>query len=86
MQSIDLIEAYAYRTSKGLSEKEETKCSNIIKQYKKWIVFDDMLSSKKLNPVVIDLFVRGKKLNICFVFITQSYFAVPKNIRLNSTH
>ena len=46
----------------------------------------DMLSNKKLNPIVTELFIRGRKLNICFVFITQSYFAVPKNIRLNSTH
>ena len=50
-------------------------------------VFDDMiadiLSNKKLNPVVTELFIRGRKLNISLVFITQSYFAVPKNIRLN---
>ena len=54
------------------------------------IVFDDiisdMLSNKKLNPIVTELFIRGRKLNISLVFITQSYFAVPKNIRLNSTH
>ena len=41
---------------------------------------------KKLNPIVTELFIRGRKLNISLVFITQSYFAVPKNIRLNSTH
>ena len=46
----------------------------------------DMLSSKKLNPVVTELFIRNRKLNISLVFITQYYFAVPKNIRLNSTH
>ena len=45
----------------------------------------DLLSNKKRNPVVTELFVRGRKLNISLVFITQSYFAVPKNIRLNST-
>ena len=54
------------------------------------MVFDDMiadmLSNKKLNPIVTELFIRGRKLNISLVFITQSYFAVPKNIRLNSTH
>ena len=38
------------------------------------------------NSVDIEFSVRGKKLNICLVFITQSYFAVPKNIRLNSVH
>ena len=46
----------------------------------------DMLSSKKLNPVVTELFIRNRKLNISLVFITQYYFAVPKNIRLNSTY
>ena len=42
--------------------------------------------NKKLNPIITELFVRGRKLNISLVFITQSYFGVPKNIRLNSTH
>ena len=46
----------------------------------------DMLSNKKFNLIITELFIRGRKLNIYFVFITQSYFAVPKNIRLNSTH
>ena len=46
----------------------------------------DLLSKKKLKPIVTELFIRGRKLNIYLVFITQSYFCVPKNIRLNSTH
>ena len=41
---------------------------------------------KKLNPIVTGLFIRGRKLNISLVFITQSYFAVSKNIRLSSTN
>ena len=45
-----------------------------------------MLSNKKLNPIVTELFIRGRKLNISLVFITRSYFAVPKTIRRNSTH
>ena len=45
-----------------------------------------MLSKKKTNPIVTELFIRGRKLNISLAFITQSYFAVPKNIRLNYTH
>ena len=45
-----------------------------------------MLSNKKHNPILTELFIRGRKLNISIVFITQSYFAVLKNIRLNSTH
>ena len=53
------------------------------------IVLDDMiadlLSKKKFNPIVTELFIRGRKLNISIVYITQSYFAV-KNIRLNSMH
>ena len=46
----------------------------------------NMLSNKKLNPIVTDLFITGTKLNISLVFITQSYFTVLKNIRLNYTH
>ena len=45
-----------------------------------------MLSNKKLKPIVTEFFIRGRKLNISLVFLSQSYFAVPKNIRLNSTH
>ena len=45
----------------------------------------DMLSNKKLQQIVIELLIRGRKLKISLVFITQSYFDVPKNIRLNST-
>ena len=41
---------------------------------------------KKLNPIVTELFIKSKKLNISLVFITKSYFAVPKNIRLNPMH
>ena len=54
------------------------------------IVFDDMsadmLINKKINPVVTELFIRGRKLNIYLVFITQSYCTVPKNIRPNSRY
>ena len=46
----------------------------------------DSLVIKKLNPIVTESFIRGRKLNISIVFITKSYFAVTKNIRLNSTH
>ena len=45
-----------------------------------------MLSNKNVSPILAKLFIRGRKLNISLVFITQSYFAVPENIRLNSTH
>ena len=46
----------------------------------------DTLSNKSLNPVVTELFIWRRKLNVSLVFIMQSYFAVPKNIRLNSTY
>ena len=45
-----------------------------------------MLSNKKFNPLVTELFIRSEKLNISLVFITQSYFVVDKPIRLSSTH
>ena len=54
------------------------------------IVFDDMIADmihyKKLNSIVNELFIRGRKLNIYLVFITQSYFKVLKDVRLNTTH
>ena len=46
----------------------------------------DMLINKKLYPIITELFIRGRKLNISIVFITQSYFSVSKGIRLNFTH
>ena len=44
-----------------------------------------MISNNKLNLIVTELFIRGRKLNISIVFIIQSYFKVPKDVRLNST-
>ena len=45
-----------------------------------------MINDKRLNTVVTELFIGGRKLNISIVFITQSYFKVPKDVRLNSPH
>ena len=63
---------------------------NIGKKLKILIVFDDMIAdminNKKLNSIVTELFIRGRKLNISLVFITQSFFKVPKDVRLNTTH
>ena len=60
------------------------------KENKILIVFDDMIAdmihNKKLNSIVTKLFIRGRKLNISLVFITQSYFKVPKDVRLNTIH
>ena len=54
------------------------------------IAFDDMnadmVNNKKLNSTVTELFIGGRKLNISLVFITKSYFKVPKDVRLNTTH
>ena len=54
------------------------------------IVFDDMIShvisDKKAQQVLKDLFIRCRKLNISLCFLTQSYFSVPKDVRLNCTH
>ena len=46
----------------------------------------DMIHNKKLDSVVTELVIRGRKLNISLVFITQSYFKVPKDVRLNNSH
>ena len=60
------------------------------KENKILIVFDDMIAdtihNKKLNSIMTDLFIRERKSNISHVFITQSYFKVPKDVRLNTTH
>ena len=51
-------------------------------------MFDDIIadlkSNKNLSPIVTELFLRGKKLNISLVFISQSYFKEPETIRLNA--
>ena len=63
---------------------------NIDKENKILKVFDDMIANminnKNQNSVVTELFIRERKLNISLVFITQSYFKVPKDVRLNTTH
>ena len=63
---------------------------NPSKKCKLVIIFDDiiadLLSNEKFDSVVTELFIRGRKLNISLVFITQSYFKVPKHVRLNTTH
>ena len=60
------------------------------KENKILIVFNkiiaDMIYNKKLDSIVTELFIRETKLNISLAFITQSYFKVPKNVRLNTTH
>ena len=63
---------------------------NLNRKIKILIVFDDMIAdimtNKKSQALTKELFNRCRKLNISLVFITQSYFSVPKDVRLNSTH
>ena len=60
------------------------------KENKIFIVFDDMIAdmihNKKLDSVVTEFFIRGRKLHISLAFITQSYFNVPKDVTLNTSH
>ena len=69
--------------------KNNEEC-NPNKNCKILIVFNDMIdnmvSNKQLNPIVTELFIRGRKQDISLAFVIRSHFAVPKNIRLNSTH
>ena len=69
---------------KNIEDYNPTKNSKVL------IVFDDMIAdminNKKLNSIITELFIKGRKLNISIVFITQSYFKAPNDVRLNSTH
>ena len=63
---------------------------NVIRKREKIIVLDDMIAdimtNRRFQAIIKELFIRCRKLNISLVFITQSYFSVPKDVRLNSTH
>ena len=73
-----------HKVYKNIDNYNPDKKNNIL------IVFDDMIpdtiNNKKLNSIVTELFIRGRKLNISLIFITQSYFKVPKDVRNNSIH
>ena len=70
--------------SKNIGDYNPDKRRKVLKVFGDIIA--DMTHNKKLNPIVSELFIRGRKLNISIVFITQSYFKVPKDVRLGSTH
>ena len=78
--NIEMIRKIVYKNIEEYNPEEK---------HKVLIVFDgmsaDVINSKKLNPVVIELFIRSRKVSISFVFITQSCFKVQKDVRLNST-
>ena len=63
---------------------------NLIRKIKILIVFDDtiadIMTNSKFQAIIKELLIRCRKLNISLVFITQSYFSVPKDVRLNSIH
>ena len=69
---------------------KNTDYYNLRKKRKVLTVFDDMsadmINNNKLNPIVTELLIRGRKLNTSIVFITKSYFKMPQDVRLNSTH
>ena len=68
----------------SLEDYDSTKKRRVL------IVLDDMIASKesnkKLSPIFTEFFLRGRKLNISLIFISQSFFTVPKTIRLNAAH
>ena len=69
---------------KNIDENNTDKECKIIKVFDDMIA--DMINNKKLNSTVTELFSRGRKLNISLFFITQSYFKVLKDVRLNTSH
>ena len=69
---------------KNIDERNPNKKRKILTGFDAMIA--DMLINKKLNPIATELFIRKRKLKISLVFVTQSYFAVPKNMTLRSTH
>ena len=69
---------------------ENINDDNLSRKIKVLIIFDDMIvdimSNKKFQAIIKELLIRRRKLNISLVFITHSYFSVPKDVRLNSMH
>ena len=73
-----------YKNIEDYNLEKERKILIVIENIDDMIA--DIINNKKLNPIVTELFIRGRKLNISIVFIMQSYFKVPKDVRLNLTH
>ena len=69
---------------KNIDEYHPYKGNKILIAFDEMIA--DMIHNKKLNSIVTELFIKGRKLNISLVFITQSCFKVPKDVRLNTSH
>ena len=69
---------------KNIDDYNPDKENKILKVFDDMIA--DMIHNQKLNSIVIELFIRGRKLNFSLFFITQSYFRVPKDVRLNTSN
>ena len=87
----NLINPKAFIDSRTINDVHENlEDYNPTKKRRALIVFDDMIahikSNKNLNTIVTKLFLRRRKINISLAFTSQSYFKVPKTIRLNATH
>ena len=82
--------AFIYYSNTMNDVYEKIDLYNPNRQRKELIVFDDMIAdimtNKKFQSIIKELFIRCRKINISLVFITQPYFSVPKYVRLNSTH
>ena len=72
---------YVYKNIEEYSPGKKRKILIVL-----YDVIADMINNKKLNPTEADLFIRGRKHNISILFIIQSYFKVPKDVRPNFTH
>ena len=77
-------------THKQLIIYENLEVYNLMKKKSILVVFDDMITdmevNKKLSPLLIELFLRGRVLNISLVFVSQACVTVPEAIRLNAAH
>ena len=87
----DLSESkYEHLINNLMKIYENTDDYNVNRKIKVLIVFYDMIAdimtNKKFQSIIKELFIRCRKVNTSLVFITQSYFSVPKDVRLNSTH
>ena len=75
----DMLDVY-----KNIEDNYLDKKRKVLKVFDDMIA--DMINNKKLNSIVTELFITGRKLYFSIVFITQSYFKVTKNVRINSIH
>ena len=75
---------YMHDVYKNIDEYNPNKENKILIVFNDMIA--DMINNKKIYSMMTKLFIRGRKLNISLVFITQSYFKVPKDVKLNTTH